>query len=502
MNLRPHQELAIQMLRDSLAAGNKRPMLAAPCSFGKTITAAAMLKNALEKGKRGIFICDRIKLVQQSLEAFDRHGLPFGVMQGNHELTNPNAPIQIASIQTLARRANMAEFDFAIVDEAHTLYEYQKKMMDSYDNVPFIGLSATPFSKGLGKYYDDLIVPATAEDLLADGYLCPVDYYGGRSVALKGIKTKSLPTGGTDYDPNALAEAVEKDDELVGDIVQNWLKHGVGRQTIAFSPSIKHSKFLVASFREQGISAEHIDGYMPDDIRQELYEAHDDGEFMILSCSRLLNTGYDAPSVSCLIDCFPTRSHIAYVQRAGRIMRTAPGKESAVYLDHAGNVNHFGFAEQVVPDQLDDGEKRFSESKQVKKKKDAKVSGCPQCYRQMMGIRCSCGYEIPISEQIKTDGSELERLSKEANKTYSPDRKAEWLGELQYYAKTRGYSNGWAAHKYRAKFGVWPNGVNPSRVDGMSDEVNRFIKSQNIRHAYARMKNDSTNNPESTRQSA
>ena len=78
MNLRPHQELAIEMLRDSLKSGHMRPLLAAPCSFGKTITAAAMLKNALDKGKRGIFICDRIKLVQQSLEAFDKHGLPPG----------------------------------------------------------------------------------------------------------------------------------------------------------------------------------------------------------------------------------------------------------------------------------------------------------------------------------------------------------------------------------------------------------------------------------------
>ena len=89
MNLRPHQELAVEMLRDSLRAGHKRPLLAAPCSFGKTITAAAMLKMALDKGKRGIFICDRIKLVQQSLEAFGNHGLPFGVMQGNHEMTDP-----------------------------------------------------------------------------------------------------------------------------------------------------------------------------------------------------------------------------------------------------------------------------------------------------------------------------------------------------------------------------------------------------------------------------
>lgn len=502
MQLRPHQELAIEMLRDSLRSGKMRPLLAAPCSFGKTITAAAMLKNALDKGKRGIFICDRIKLVQQSLEAFDKHGLPFGVMQGNHELTNPNAPIQIASVQTLARRRNIPAFDFAIVDECHVHYKWLTTAMEAYNNVPFVGLSATPFSKGLGKFYDDLIVPATAEDLLAEGYLCPVDYFGGRKVALEGVKTKSLSTGGTDYDPESLAEAVEKDEKLVGDIVNNWVKHAWDRQTIAFSPSIKHSKFLVDQFRSVGIEAEHIDGYMDDEIRQELYEAHDAGEFKILSCSRLLNTGYDAPTVSCLIDCFPTRSHIAYVQRAGRIMRTAEGKENAVYLDHAGNVNRFGFAEAICASELDDGEKRFSERNQVKEKKQSKVSDCPQCYRQMVGIRCSCGYEIPITKQIETDGTELEQLTKKANKTYSPERKAEWLGELQYYAHTRGFKQGWAMHKYREKFGVWPNKITAAKVSGMSDEVNRFIKSQNIRNAYARMKHDSTNNTQSIRKSA
>ena len=98
MKLRPHQEKAIEMLRASLRKGNKRPILAAPCSFGKTITAAALLKSAVLRGKKGIFICDRIKLVQQSLESFSHHGLEFGVIQGNHELTNRNAPIQIASI--------------------------------------------------------------------------------------------------------------------------------------------------------------------------------------------------------------------------------------------------------------------------------------------------------------------------------------------------------------------------------------------------------------------
>ena len=107
MELRHHQELAIDMLRHSLRAGNKRPLLAAPCSFGKTITAAYILSEAAKKGKRGVFFCDRIKLVQQSVRAFVGMGLDIGVMQGNHEMTNFRAPIQIASIQTAARRKRM-----------------------------------------------------------------------------------------------------------------------------------------------------------------------------------------------------------------------------------------------------------------------------------------------------------------------------------------------------------------------------------------------------------
>ena len=490
MELRPHQIKAIQMLRESLASGKRRPILAAPCSFGKTITAAAILQSAANKGKRGIFICDRIKLIQQSLEAFDSHGMSFGVIQGNHERTDFSKPIQIASIQTIARRRSFPEFDIAIVDECHTHYESLTKMMEAYTAVPFIGLSATPFAKGLGQYYDDIVVPITPEELLSQGYLCPVDYFGGRQVDTTGIKRRQLSTGGSDFDPEALSQRIEKDDQLVGDIVQSWLKHANGRQSIAFSPSIKHSKYLVEMFEEAGIRAEHIDGYMDDEVRQEIYEAHDDGEFMVLSCSRLLNTGYDAPNVSCLIDAFPTSSLISFVQRAGRIMRTAEGKENAIYLDHAGNVRRHGFAESIVPAELDDGSQRFSERKQTKEKKEPKVRQCPQCYQEMLGIRCKCGYEIPVHEQIKTDDQILELLTaaNRANLQYTPERKSEWLGELSMYASERGKSQGWILQRYRSKFGVWPNRINPVNVHGISDEVMNWIKRENIRHAAIRMK--------------
>ena len=370
------------------------------------------------------------------------------------------------------------------MDECQTHYASLTKIMETYNNVPFIGLSATPYSKGLGKHYDDLIAPITPRELLDKGYLCPVDYYGGRNVNLKGVKTKALSTGGSDYDPNSLAAATEDDKGLVGDIVKNWIEHGENGQTIAFAPSIKHSKHLVDTFNGAGISAEHIDGYMDDEERQMIYAAHDRGDFKILSCSRLLNTGYDAPTVSCLIDCFPTKSLITFVQRAGRVMRTSEGKTKAIYLDHAGNVARHGFAEDIIPDVLDDGTKRFDEKKLVKKKKESKVKECPQCTQQMVGIRCKCGYEIPIKEQLESTDEILTKLSPEQrNKKHNKEDKAKFYSELLLYTRGKGYKESWASHKYRERYSVWPNAIKPHMVDGISDETRKYITSTQIRYS-------------------
>ena len=486
MELRPHQRKAVQMLRDSLSRGKKRPILAAPCSFGKTITAAYMLQQAAEKGKRGIFICDRIKLVEQSLEEFEDHGMDFGVIQGNHWRSDAGAAVQIASIQTLARRSRMPDFDFAIVDECHSVHKYLLEMMNAYNAVPFIGLSATPFSKGLGEVYDDLVVPISPEELLNQGYLTPIHYYGGRKVNLDDMNRRALPTGGTDYDPKSLEHRIEKDVLLAGDIVKNWLAHGEDSQTIAFSPSIKHSKYMVDLFRNHGIKAEHIDGYTDPEIREVMFRAHDAGEFKILSCSKLLNVGYDAPSVRCLIDCYPTTSLISYVQRAGRIARTAEGKEYSIYLDHSGNVSRHGMAEFICPSELDMGERGFSEAKQVKKKKEAKVWECPDCYQQRTGVKCPCGYEIPMSERIQHDSQMLKRMtaSERANATFTPDDKSQWLGELYLHAEKKGYKQGWADRLYQKKFGKWPNGIYPAPVTEISENVRKYIQYDTIRKVH------------------
>ena len=486
MQLRPHQQLAIDLIRKSLATGHKRPLLAAPCSFGKTLVSAYILQHAAAKGKRVVFFADRLKLISQTQTQFDSMGIKYGVIQGQHEMTDPSQLIQIASVQTISRRKKMPEFDLAIVDETHVLPQVIIKLMERYDNVPFIGLSATPYAKGLGKHYDDLIVPITPAELLEQGYLAPVHYYGGSHVDMSKIKMKAIPTGGSDYDPDQLALATEEQQEkLTGDIVKNWKLYGENSQTIAFSPSIKHSKYLVEMFNREGIPAAHIDGYTEESARQTLYKKHNSGEFKILSCSRLLNTGYDAPSVKCLIDCFPTKSIISYCQRSGRIQRIHPDKTYAIYLDHASNVSRFGFAENIVPTILDDGEKKFAEKDQTKEVKEKKQKDCPMCQKIMIGLKCSCGYEIPIRERIETDGSTLVKI---ANlKAYNHASKSMWYSGLLTYARNKGFSDGFAAHKYKAKFGVFPRSLD-IRIGQIPPEVQSWITSEMIKYSKSQEK--------------
>jgi len=337
MELREHQKLAINMARQSIKAGKKRPILACPTSFGKTVTAGAMLKTCQDRGRRGWFFADRIQLVEQAIDKFTQMGLDFGVHQSNHELTRPHAPIQIASIQTIAASAgkhgrNLPIFDMAIVDECHQKYDIISKIIETYNNLPIIGLTATPYSKGLGKMYNDLIVPITPRELLDKGWLTPVRYFGGEHVDLSKVRSVNPNT----YSAQDLESATDKDaDRLAGCIIRNWMEYGENSQTIAFSPTQNLSKALVERFNNNGISAEHIDCNFSQEQRQELYEAHDAGEFRVLSCSRLLNTGYDAPSVRCIVDCFPVKSVSTYVQRVGRLQRIHRPLDAAYkkYLD-------------------------------------------------------------------------------------------------------------------------------------------------------------------------
>ena len=108
--------------------------------IGKTITSVSIALDAVAKGRRVMFVCDRVKTYQAiNRRRLTKAGIEIGVIQSHNDRYNPRAMVQIASIQTLARRMKirMPEFEFCIIDECHTHYKAIQYMMDRYSNVAF-----------------------------------------------------------------------------------------------------------------------------------------------------------------------------------------------------------------------------------------------------------------------------------------------------------------------------------------------------------------------------
>jgi hypothetical protein len=152
-------------------------------------------------------------------------------------------------------------------------------------------------------------------------------------------------------------------------------------------------------------------------------------------------------------------------------------------LDHSGNVSRHGFAEHVVPLELDTGDRPFSETKQTKEKKESKVWECPECYQQRTGVKCPCGYELPRVAQLQHDQQILKRMTavERANATHTDDDKAQFLGELQLHARNKGFKEGWAGHLFKQKFGVWPDGIVAKPATEISESVRKYITYNNIK---------------------
>ena len=323
MQLRPYQAKAISMIRESLRTGHTRPMLQLPTGAGKTFIATEVIKAALAKGNRVIFCVPAISLIDQSVSAFQAAGINcIGVIQGDHEMLDRSQPIQVCSIQTLARR-KIPDADICIIDEAHMRFKSLYEWMATWSKVPFIGLSATPWSRGLGLHFDDLLKPVSMRELIEQGQLSDYTAYAGMSPDLSGVKI----TGG-DYNQKQLGEVV-LDTTLIADIVPTWLKLGENEQTFFFGVDCAHARAAQAEFEYAGIPCGYIDAFVTSEERAEIFEQFTNQDIKVICNVGTLVAGVDL-DVRCLILAVPTKSKSRYVQIIGRALRTNHALSDAV----------------------------------------------------------------------------------------------------------------------------------------------------------------------------
>jgi DNA repair protein RadD len=481
--LRAYQEHAIELLRESLRAGHKRPILQLPTGAGKTRIAAEIIKLAAEKGKAAIFVIPRKSLIEQTLTALEREGVQdIGVIQARHHRTRPGAAVQIAMAQTLARR-EIPQAGLVMIDEAHLQYKSILDWIaaDDWSAVPFIGLTATPWAKGMGKTYDDLLQPVTIGELIGEGFLSKFIIFAPPGPDVSGV---TISKG--EFATQELSDTVNTR-AIVGDVIATWLDKGHGYPTLVYGVDRAHARHLQERFIEARIVADYIDCDSELPEREEIFQRFREGKTNVICNVATLDTGIDL-DVRCIVDARPTKSRIRFVQTIGRGLRTAEGKEALIVLDHAGNTARLGLVTDQACDSLDDGapgaayDRRSGAAAAV-------IKLCPACSCVVppRAPACpQCGHEFPATTDIREGRGELvEFHSGERGGPGAIADKRAWHAGLAWIADSKGYKPGWVGNQFKTRFGHYPIAryVEPRQP---TVEISNWVRSRQIAFAKAR----------------
>jgi superfamily II DNA or RNA helicase len=290
-----------------------------------------------------------------------------------------------------------------------------------------------------------------------------------------------------DYHERELADVMDRP-ELTADVVETWLKLGEARRTLCFAVNRAHARSLEQQFEKAGVSVAYVDAFTSREERNRIGEALAARRIQVVVNIATLTTGIDWP-VECLILARPTKSEILFVQIVGRALRQAPGKIDALILDHSDTTLRLGFPDSIHHDVLDDGKPHATSARAAREKTPPLPKECPSChYVKAAGVhKCpACGFEPMHREDIATRDGHLEQITGGKLEITREAKQRFWSG-LRWYVVNKGKGEGWAAHRYRDKFGVWPRGL--SDVARQPDvQVRNWVKAGAIAYAKAQEK--------------
>ena len=376
-----------------------------------------------------------------------------------------------------------------VIDECHTqLKVWTDHVMQT--KAACIGLSATPFSPGLGKLFSNLINATTMHELTQSGVLVPM-----RIMSCTKTNMRDAATAGGEWTD---AAAEERGMEIVGDVVSEWVRLGEGRKTIVFGATIRHCQELARQFGDAGVMAACFTSETTAAERELLLKEYSkpDSLLRVLISVEALAKGFDVPTVSCVVDCRPLRKSLSTaIQMWGRGLRSSPdtGKRDCLLLDHSGNIARFAedFTEIYFNglDSLDMGEKLDKKIRRDDEEYEAK--GCPKCGYTPFAKRCmSCGFEHQAPAMVETAPGEMKEVVL-GKKKLADDHRHLWE-QLCTYARSNarpGKEYGRAYHLYKKIAGTEPLrtwGFGSVANVQISRHVLNKIKSLNIAYGKAR----------------
>lgn len=487
LNLRPYQAHTLDALRQGFMSGHRSQILYAPTGAGKTEMAIALLEATKSKGNKAAMLLDRIILCDQTSQRLERYSIDHGVLQAGHWRYRPYENIQICSAQTIEKRGSFPGLSLLIVDECHQTRQQTIEFIKNNPSIRVIGLTATPFTNGLGSIYKNVVSTVTTKELVEQEVLVPLRVFIAKEINMTDAKRVAGEW--------SQRESEKRGMQITGDIVAEWIKKtheifGKPVKTIVFCSGVAHGADLAKKFSDQGYNFVSVsyqdDGEFKKDVIEDFSKP--DTEIHGLIATDILTKGFDVPDVLIGVSARPfSKSLSSHIQQMGRIMRSSEGKEFGVWLDHSGNYIRFKEDWDDIYENgvhaLDDGKEKVKKEKTDKEKEAAKCPACGALWPSNSDTCLHCGHTRERKNKLSSVPGEMEELVD--NKAKKDDKQLFW-SMCQYKVKYSGWSPGRAAHTYKDKFGVWPKGLSDqTMVPDLKFErfakakLLRFIKGQN-----------------------
>ena len=476
-------------LRAGFKDGHRAQVLYGPCGFGKTEVSVAMMDAAQSRGNRSAMLVDLTLLCGQTSSRMQKYDIDHGVVQPKSPRYRPELPIQICMVQTLEARGDFPAVDILVVDECHTMRASVIEFIRNNPKVRVVGLSGSPFTKGLGSVYSNVVSAITINELVDQGFLIQPRVFIARQIDMTGAKK----VAGEWSDK----EATERGIKITGDIVAEWVSKtheifGGPKKTIVFCAGVAHGADLVEKFSQAGFNFISVSYKDDEEYKRQVLEdfAKPDTEIHGLIATDLLTKGFDVTDVCIGVSARPfSKSFSAHVQQLGRIMRPHEAKEQAIWLDHAGNYLRFRdqwdeLCSEGVSE-LKDGIEKTKPEPTDQEKEAAKCPKCSHLWPSGTDTCPQCGFiRARRNDVVNVAGEMREIMPGQKPEKYSAEVKEDWYAQLLGYCEEKGKKPGWAFHLYKTKFGVQPSMAKPAAKEP-SIAVRNWVKSRAIAFSKA-----------------
>lgn len=414
MNLRPYQETMCSQLAKSLR-DNKRIVGQLATGGGKTVIFSAVAERYTSNNDKAVLILVHRKelLLQTRKTLFNMYGIRAELIVAGTRYIPP-AKVYIGMVESVNNRiARISNVGLVIIDESHIAVF--NKMHSHYPNQFILGFTATPLSSNkrfpMKLYYKDIVCGVDIADLIKMGFLCRNVTWAPKEI----VDRAHLAVKNGEFDESLMALEFRKP-KFVDATVKAYEKRALGKKTAIYNVNVEHSKEVCAAFVAAGYPCKHLDGTMSDHERKAILKWLKETPNAIICSIGILTTGFDEPTIECIMVNKSTLSLTLWLQMCGRGGRIVDEAFIAKFQNEYPYLLNLKFHFDIIDmggnalthgDWCDvrDWKNLFHNPPKLKEDGIAPVKECPQCEGIVPASTrvCKlefdgevCGYEFPV----------------------------------------------------------------------------------------------------------